>query len=84
MTTTTLMITTTTAKTIVLVKKEVSPEQLFPFMVIGVVGVLPLPLVDDGVAMQKFKNQEGTQQEPLLLLPQVMSSLQLPSELHVR
>ena len=50
-TTTTLMTTTTTAKTIASIKKESSPQELFPFMVICEVGELPLLLVDDGVAM---------------------------------
>ena len=78
------MITTTTAKTIVLIKKEACPQELLPFMVICEVGELPLLLVADGVAMQKFKNQECTKWEPLLLLSQVMPSLQSPSELHVK
>ena len=60
MTTTTLMVTTTTAKTIVLIKKEACPRELFPFMVICEVGELSLLLVDGGVAMEKFKNQECT------------------------
>ena len=83
MTTTILMITTTTAKTIVLIKKETCPEDGLPFMVKWVDSKLPLLLVDDGVAMQIKINIMCTQQESLLLLSQVMSSLQLPSELHV-
>ena len=60
MTTTTLMTTTTTAKTIVLIKKEACPQELFPFMVICEVDELPLLLDIDGAAMYKFKNQECT------------------------
>ena len=83
-TTTILMTTTTAAKTIILIKKEASPQESLPFMIICEVDELPLLLVDDGVAMKKFKNQKCTKWEPILLLSQVMPSLQFPSELHVK